>query len=76
MEREKNGENLEKKGENRLYPFSLQAEQGVNNQENNVKGRKAKKLTEKGEKHFYRFSLQAEQGVILSSASQILPNRR
>ena len=43
---------------------------------NNGKGRKAEKLTEKGEKHFYRFSLQAEQGVILSSASQILPNRR
>ena len=69
-------EKLTEKGEKHFYRFSLQAEQGVNNQENNGKGRKAEKLTEKGEKHFYRFSLQAEQGVILSSASQILPNRR
>ena len=50
MEREKNGENLQKKGEKRLYRFSLQAEQGVNNQENNVKGRKAKKIDRKRRK--------------------------
>ena len=54
MERENNGKIDRKK---------QKAQQGVNNQENNVKGRKAKKLTEKGEMYFYRFSQQAEQVV-------------